>query len=141
MKKILLIILLLPALAQAQDSTKIQVSIQARDIEYIASVASFDFDEPFFDAVKSKFRVQTPPTGNTTVIVDSMYIKDWLSLFVKIKNDAQALKANCVSRVETILRAVGNSFLNGKLDAIDTDDGNVFQERRGLGRKKLKRKD
>lgn len=140
MKKILSLIALVISLNSfGQDSVKLTFSLQSRDVEYIASVSSMDNDEGFFDSVKYKYRVQNEPTGNTLVSI-TLYTIDVIHGFTKLKNDPTALKANCTSRVETILRALNNVYLTGKLDQLDADDSATFSTMRGVGRFKLKKK-
>lgn len=122
MKKILTILSLIFVInANAQDSTKIQVSIQSRDAKYISAISSKDLNEEFFDAVKFKYRVLPVniPTGVTLVQIDSIYTIDWIAIYTNLKNNPTALNAGCTGRVETILRAVNQSYLNNRLDAIN----------------------
>lgn len=142
MKKLLtILILLLPFASKAQDSVKIQVSVQARDIKYIASISSKDADEDFFDGTKSKFRVAlvNVPTSTTLVVVDSMYTVDWIRIYTVLRSDATALNAAVTSRVETILRAVGQSYLNTKLDNINAAPLASFVTMQAVGLIKLRR--
>lgn len=122
-----------------QDSVKLTFSPQARDLEYIASISSMDYDEGFFDSVKYKFRVQNEPTGNTPVSI-TLYTIDIITGFQKLKNDPTALKSNCASRIETLLRGLNNVYLTGKLDEIDANDVSTFQTMRQVGRFKLRKK-
>ena len=140
MKKILsLIVILISLQSFSQDSVKLTFSIQARDVEYVASISSMDSDEGFFDSVKHKFRVQNEPTG-TTLVPMTLYTIDVLNGFTRLKNDPTALKANCTSRIETILRALNDAYLTGKLDEMDANDTATFQTMRQVGRFKLKKK-
>lgn len=140
MKKILLIILILASFAaRSQDSVKITIAPQARDLEYIASIAFSDNAlENFFDSLKILFRVPTPPTGSTTVSFTA-YTMDWVLLIQRLKTDEVAIQANCTSRIEVLLRAVGQTFLTGKIDDVDADKAGVFQNRRQFGRSRLRR--
>ena len=140
MKKIFTAIaILVSILTTAQDSTKIQVSIQARDVKYIGSVANKDTHEDFFDAVKSKFRVPVPPVTTTLVQIDSIYTIDWIVLYTLLKNDAVAINAGCTGRVETILRAVGQTYLNNKLDAANNLSLLIFVRQQDVGLFKFRR--
>lgn len=142
MKKILSILSILFVLnVNAQDSTKIQVSIQARDVKYIGAISSKDFNEDFFDAVKYKFRVipANVPTGTTLVQVDSIYTIDWIVLYTNLKNNATALNAGCTGRVETILRAVNQVYLNNKLDAVNAASLVSFVSMQEVGLFKFRR--
>ena len=140
MKKLLTTICIIISLQSfAQDSVKITITPQVRDLEYIASFAYNDNAlENFFDSVKVKFRVQNPPTGNTTVSFTA-YTQDWLLIIQKLKHSDIALNANCASRIETLLRAVNQSYLTGKLDESDVDITNSFQSFRTFGRSRLRR--
>lgn len=142
MKKLILsVIAFISISAYGQDSTKIQVSQQSRDIKYIASISSKDIEEDFFDAVKSKFRVipANVPIGNTLVVVDSIYTADWVRIYTVLKNDPTALNAGVANRVETVLRAVNQTYLNGRLDAINANPMASFVTMQGVGLIKLKK--
>lgn len=140
MKKIILALAVLISLQSfSQDSVKITITPQARDLEYIGSfIFNSNENEDLYDSLKVKFRIVNPPTGNTTVSVTG-YTEDWLRVYNRLINDATALKANCTSRLGTILRAVNQVYLTGKLDDIDVADGQTFQTMRRFGRQKLRR--
>jgi hypothetical protein len=124
----------------SQDSVKITISPQARDLEYISSFIFNDFEgQELFDSCKVKFRVVIPPTGNTSVSITA-YTMDWYTTFLRLKNDPTALKANCTSRIEALLRAINQTYLNSKLDLLDIADTNTFQAMRQFGRDRLRRK-
>lgn len=140
MKKLLSAVALIISLnGISQDSTKITVNVQARDLEYIGSFIFNDNSlEELYDSIKVKFRVATPPTGNNTVSVTA-YTLDWLIVISKLNNDDCALKALCTKRVVDLLRAVNQPYLTGKLNALDAADQNTFQSMRHFGRSKLRR--
>ncbi len=101
MKKLLTSIIILFSLnSYSQDSTVITISPQTRDLEFAAQYLFNSTSlEVLYDSVKIKFRVANPPTGNTTVAITG-YTMDFYNLFVILKNDAVAIKANtwpCVS--------------------------------------------
>lgn len=123
----------------SQDSTKVTINVQVRDLEYIGSkIYNITEAEEIYDSIKIKFRISNPPTGNTNVSVTA-YTMDWLAVFATLKGNAVAINSNCTSRVESSLRAVGQTYLTNKLDALDTKYQDVFQNKRQLGRSKLKR--
>lgn len=143
MKKYFIALLfLIPAICFSQTmDTRVTVSIQARDCEFIAGVV---FDEPFeFDVIyykiKTKFTVQNPPTGTTNVQIDTVTIRDWLSLAARLRRDPYAVGGGVVTRFETALRAAGNTFLNSELDEKAAADTNKFSETRDQGRIWLRR--
>lgn len=142
MKKVLsLIVIVISINSFSQDSVKVALTFQARDIEYLAGILSKEDHEEFFQAVRHKFLVANPPTGVTNVAFDStMYIVDVLKFFTRLNTDVIASNNLCTSRVETILRALNNVYLTGKLDALDTADTNFFQAGRGFGRFRLNKK-
>ena len=141
MKKLITAIaILISVKSYSQDSTIITISPQTRDIEYLAQYIVHNTEmENIFDSVKIKFRIPVPPTGNTTVSI-SGYTMDFYRLFVVLKNDATAIKANCTSRIEALLRALNQPYLTSKLDALDVADAQTFQTMRQFGRDRLRRK-
>lgn len=137
MKKILTsIAILLNLSCIAQDSVKVTVSPQGREMEYLLSfVYNSGTHENLFDSIKVKYRVDPIPPALTGTPITA-YTQDWLAAFVVLKNDATAIKAQCTSRLEVLLRAVNQSYLTGKLDALDTNDTQTFQAMRQFGRLK-----
>lgn len=139
MKYILTFLLFFSLQSFAQDSVKITIAPQVRDLEFITSFAYNDNAlENFFDSLKVKFRIQNPPTGTTTVSFIA-YTQDWVLIIQKLKSNQIAISGGCTNRIETLLRAVGQGFLTTKLDAIDIDDTNSFQSFRTFGRSRLRR--
>jgi len=140
MKKLLTAIVLIVSLNSfAQDSVKVTISAQARDLEYIGSfIFNDNSTEDLYDSLKVKFRISNPATGNTTVSITG-YTADWLTVINRLNNDATALKALCTKRVVDLLRAVNQPYLTGKLNALDAADQNTFQSMRHFGRSKLRR--
>lgn len=140
MKKILTLACVLFSFSLfAQDSTMITISPQTRDIEYIYSFAFNDYSvEGLVDSMKVKYRIPNPPTGNTTVSITG-YTLEWFIIFGKLKHDQVALNSGTTSRIDALLRAVGQPYLTGKMDAIETGDTNNFQSMRQYGRSKLRR--
>lgn len=122
------------------DSTIITIQVQARDLEYIASAIFNDNDfEEVFDSIKVKFRkVENPPTGNAAVQV-SGYVTDWTRIAIRLKGDITALSSNCANRVETVLRATGDTYLIAQLDQWDAAQVTRFSNMRQFGRDKLRR--
>lgn len=143
MKKILSVFILFVSLqSQAQvDSSNLSATanIQARDLECIGFLVYVNNDaENVYDSIKAKFRVQNPSTGNSQVSITATN-SDWVYIIKRLKDDAIAIKANCLNRVETALRAAGQSWLVGELNKIDAADQTTFSSMRQFGRQKLRR--
>lgn len=141
MKNILFALLLISGSIKAQsDSAKITVTIQARDCEYMGSFIAFHPDyEDLFDAMKLKFRVANPPTGTTNVVIDTIYTIQWVRVSERLRDDPYAIGGNVYSRVDAALRAINNSYLTSRLDALNNRDTELFTNYRTLGRLKLRR--
>lgn len=136
---IVILFMIVSVVGKSQDSTNVTLSVRASDLSYIASMALNGIStEAIYDSMKAKFRVANPPTGNTLVPVTAVTM-DWLLIYATLKGDAIALKGLCTSRLETLLRAVNQVYLTGKLDALDTADVNTFMVRILDGRFKLRR--
>jgi hypothetical protein len=140
MKKFLVFLFVLVTLhAYSQDSTKITVNIQARDAEYISFKIYNNYNQQeLFDSIKAKVRVQNPPTGNTTFPLTG-YTADFILLFDMLNNDELALKGGTTSRLETLLRAINQSYLTGKIDILQAADQANFGGCRAIGRQKSRR--
>lgn len=129
-------------MAQTDSSAvKINVNIQARDLEYITAILPYsDEFEDAYDSAKIRFRVANPPTNTTTVSVDSVTVGTWLKIDRILQKDYISVGANVFSRVDAALRAKNNAWLTGQLDFYITDGTNYYNNLRTLGRKKLTKK-
>lgn len=139
MKKLLLIAAILPFAAIAQDSVKVTLNVQARDLEPTGNYLYTRLElETYMDTVKAKFRIPNPPTGTTTMSITA-YTIDWILLMRVLKGDVARVKAGTAARVETLLRAVGQTYLTAALDAIDAADDSGNTVDRITGRRLLRR--
>ena len=139
MKKVLTIIAILFSCNVFAQTENVTITPQARDIEYIAAFIYNDNSvEDLYDSLKAKFRVVTPPTGNTTVSITATSL-DWFVTFQRLKTDHIALKASCTGRIEALLRAANVAYLTTKLNELDVTDLNNFQSFRTFGRTRLRR--
>lgn len=141
MKKLFTILFLYAGFANAQTDSaavKINLSVQARDIELISGLLPYSEEyEDAYDAAKAKFRVQTPPTGTTSVSIDSVEVGTWLNIWLVLKRNPYAIGASVDSRIETVLRAKNNVWLTGKINALIVDGTNYYNHLKDLGRKRL----
>jgi hypothetical protein len=125
---------------ESADSAKISVTLQARDCEYLGFFVAHNMDyEDLFDAIKSKFRVTNAPSGTNSVVIDSIYIIQWLRVSQRLRDDPYAIGGNVYSRVDAALRALNNSHLTSRLNEMNDMDTEIFMGRRQLGRFKLRR--
>lgn len=143
MKKLIIILLLSPLFSMAQvdsSAVKINVSIQARDAEYIGSFISFkeEYDE-LFDQLKLKMRIVNPPSGNTVVAIDNISVKVWLSVAHNIRTDYLAIQGGVFTRIDAILRAKNNAYLTRNLNESNTFDTKEYQDKRKSGRFNIRR--
>lgn len=143
MKKLIIILLLSPLFGYSQiDSAavKINLSIQARDLEYYTPFISFreEYDE-LFDAIKLKARVQNPPTNTTLVALDSIQVKTWLLVSNFIRKDYIAIQAGIFSRLDATLRAKNNAYLTRLLNEANAYDTNLYLNIRQAGRNRYKK--
>lgn len=144
MKKILIILLaFIPFLSYSQvDSTTVKVtaSIRASDCEYVANAIQFNAGtEYLFDGMKAKFRVASPPSGNTLVQLDTIPIGDWLVLSKMLRRDAISQLSGTAGRINTALTNLNVPFLTNRLNDLDNDAQNIFQDARIAGRKILRK--
>lgn len=144
MKNIIIILLaLMPFLSFSQvDSSaiKINVSVQARDCEVIASFISHrELYEDLFDAIKAKFRVANSPSNLTAIQVDSVSIGTWILVSEILRKDYISIQANCFSRIDALLRAKNVPYLTRILNQGNQADIAHYQTIRAIGRQKLRR--
>lgn len=140
MKQILISIAILFSIQSfAQDSTRITITPQTRDVELIAAVIYNDNNgEEIFDSLKVKFRIASPPTNNTTVSLNG-YTIDLYNVYARISNDPIAIRSGCAGRIETLLRNLNQASLTARLDALAASDTATYQMMRSIGRSKLRR--
>jgi hypothetical protein len=141
MKKIFFSILMFVSVAaRSQDSVSVTITAGARDLEYIGSFVYGDnIYELLFDSLKVKFRVQNPPAGTNPVTVTAM-TGDWILVLRKLYFDPVAINAGCTNRISTLLEAVNQPYLNGKITEIkDASNTTPFGAGRVFGRFKLRR--
>jgi hypothetical protein len=151
MKKLITILLLSPLFAMAQpfifdnDSAKVKinVSIQARDAEYIGSFLTSgfyraDYDE-VFDQFKLKMRITNPPLNQNLVTVDSISVRTWLSLIQQIRTDYIAVQAGVFSRLDAVLRARNNAYMTRILNLYNSRDIETYTNSRRNGRVNIRR--
>jgi hypothetical protein len=149
MKKLITILLLSPLFSMAQpllwssnDSSKVKinVSIQARDAEYIGEFIAFKQEyDLLFDALKSKMRIANPPLNQTLVSVDSISVLTWLSVATHIRKDYIAIQGGVFTRLDAILRARNNAYMTRVLNLFNTSDISQYTDRRKLGRYNIRR--
>lgn len=140
MKKLFTILFAVAAMAaKAQDSTVITVSPQARDLEAVGVfISSNNSYETIYHTVKLKFRVQVTPTGTDAVSITG-YTIDFILLYELMNNNITMVKQKSNDRLKTLLLAVAQSYLTGKLNGFDTADTNEFQALRAAGRFRYKK--
>jgi hypothetical protein len=152
MKKIIIILLLSPLFSMAQPTmfmdndsakVKINVSIQARDAEYIGSflTAGFyraDYDE-VFDQLKTKMRIANPPINQSLVAIDSISVRTWLSIVQQIRMDYIAVQAGVFNRLDAILRARNNAYMIRILNLVNASDISNYQNNRRNGRQNIRK--
>jgi hypothetical protein len=139
MKKLMMIAALLPFAVIAQDSVKVTINVQARDLEMTGDYILTHYElETYCDTVKAKFRVPSPPTGVTTMSI-TCYTIDWILLMRVMKYDVECVKSGATGRIEALLRSAGQTFLTAQLDQMDTDDTGSTVARRVRGRRLLRR--
>lgn len=141
--KYILILLLFPVITQAQlDSSKfkISVTINARDCEYVSLLMERNNKFENLDStLKAKFRVASPPSNATNVIIDSIEGRAWLDICRSLSIDITALHANCFKRVSDAVRATTSVWIINKLDKDATQRDSDYDFRRAFGRDYLRK--
>lgn len=140
MKKILSLFALLCSLtARSQDSVKVTIQVQARDVYFISAGIWNDYASgELFDSIKLKVRIPSPPNGVTTVPITG-YTMDWLNLLKDLRNNPLALKRQHAERVNDLLRAVNQPYLTSKIDSLDAVDLNADGNAIQFGKNKSRR--
>lgn len=143
MKKIMNLLILIPFIGFAQ-TTPINVTLQARDCEYIGYfTGQSEVYEDVDSLLKKAFRpAVSAPSGTTNVAINGATNGAWFQVSSRLRREAPALDGsnNPFTRLDAILRALNNVWLTGALDA-DTSawDAAGYSNNRTAGRKRLKK--
>lgn len=124
------------------DSVKITLSVQARDLEFITfSLFERPEYEDLYDSVKVAFRnKQNPPQGSTAVPITAI-AADWFRVYQSLIQNELAWHSGTKNRFEALLTAAAAShpFITDKLTSLTAYLDNSFTEARRQGRQKLRR--
>lgn len=141
--KYIFILLMLPVMAHSQlDSSrfKISITIGARDCEYISILMEKNNKfEPLDSTLKAKFRVASPPSNSTNVVVDSIELRCWLDIMRSLSIDITAMHANCFKRVSDAIIATGSVWVINKLARDANIRDSDYDTRRAVGRLYLRK--
>lgn len=127
--------------ANPNDTVKISLPVQARDLEFIAS---FLFENPsledLYDSVKVKFRNGVAPSGNEVVSITAKSA-EWFTVYESLVQNVVAYNNNVKQRVEALLTTAGttHTFIIDKLTSLSAYLETSYQQARQQGRRKLKR--
>lgn len=144
MKRILFFISILtslPALSQSDSAnTKLAVTIQARDIEFLINYTGVENQFKAMDSVfAKKLSGSSAPSGTTNVSCDSVKAKHWLLIFERIRQDALAVDQGIFNRLKTSLNNTSFGWLTLRVTRSD-DVANAYQsDMRQRGRKIARR--
>lgn len=151
MKKVIFLLAVisvaLAASAQTTDSVRIDsnklyvknVAMQARDLESLTSLlTSSELYEDMYNIAATKFRVNTPPSGNDVVTLDSVRVDALLGISQYIRSVPYVMAVNFSSRVDNTLKAIPNTYLQRILASIDAMYVNSYQDQRKEGKRRLR---
>lgn len=144
MKKIItlpILILSLNCFSQLDSSRfKISITIGARDCEYVSLlIEKTNKFEGLDSTLKSKFRIASPPSNATNVVVDSIEGRVWLDINRSLSMDITALHANCFKRVDDAIRLTNSTWIVNKLNRDATSRDGDYDSRRSIGRLYLRK--
>lgn len=137
--KYILILLLLPVIGWSQpDSsrTKVSITIAAKTVQYISLFYEKGNKYEDIDSVsKKRFRVQSPPSGNNNVILDSIEGRVLLEIYNKLSEDVFTLSdtTKITKDFEAGCRNSGGVWLNKKIDNVKKDKKSVSDNRISAG--------
>lgn len=140
MKKILIILFIIPVLASAQDTTIATFTIKARLVQTLTTwVKSNEYDTAYFNLFNRwfvKMTVPVQPSGTQLVSVDSISVKviaDCYHRAYSYPQGALPVGADLAADVSAIRAA--NPYLDRLLDAIDVIYGAKIPNERISGRR------
>lgn len=145
MKKIISILIVFISLGSyAQDSTKVRnLPIQTRVIEYWVPVMTNPNNDSLhtvFLDLRAKFRVGNPPTGLTTVIIDSIPTVELANLYAYTLSNPDGMLQGGIVKAQLTAARAANSYLERLCAAHEAFwIDRVFQYR-ATGRKLLRGK-
>lgn len=123
-----------------KDSVEITLSIQARDVEYMAGfIYNVEFYENLLDSLKPAYRKLVNPTATTPVLVKG-YTKDFIEVLKMFRNDVYAIRNNAENRLTSSLSALNIPYINTQLQDFASADNIQFQYGKSAGKRKLTKK-
>ena len=123
-----------------KDSVEITLSIQARDVEYMAGfIYNVEFYENLLDSIKPAYRKLVNPTP-TTVVKVTGYTKDFIEVVKMLRNDVCAIKNNSDTRLISLLSALNIPYINTKITEFNNADNIQFQYGKSAGKWRLVKK-
>jgi hypothetical protein len=139
----LLLLSLQKSLAQT-DSAQLNagpLTLQARDAEYLATfIPQVDSLNAFYEDLKTRFRIANPLMGTTTVSVAAISAGNLLLLFSEIRRPMLNMPLEVFSRIDNAIRACQNTYVQYRINRLDTIVADQYKEQRRLGRMKLRGK-
>ena len=151
MKRIVLILSVIFAFTQTlkaqtvdstgiKDSVEITLSIQARDVEYMAGfIYNVEFYENLLDSLKPAYRKLVNPTATTPVVIKG-YTKDFIEVVKMLRNDVCAIRNNSDTRLISLLSALNIPYINTKITEFNNADNSQFQYGKSAGKRRLVKK-
>lgn len=122
MKKIIFILLLIPALAKSQadsSQTTISVTLQRRDLGYLLNLTGhLPIFEDLDSVIKTKYRPTPPATPTTNVTIAGIKVRAWYSILLMLTYDPYATNSLILSRITTACQVPANVWLNHKIDVV-----------------------
>lgn len=142
MKKVILIALMLISVkAFSQDTTHVRnLSLQTRVIEYITPMMTDLGNDSLHTAflnLRAKFRVQNPPTGTTTVVIDSIGTADLATLYNYTLSNSDGMSASAIMKSQLTSARAANTYLDSLCTGYETFWMNRLIALRISGRKLL----
>lgn len=118
------------------------LSLQARDWHFIASqMKANELFEDLSFALKTKFQVPTPPTGQVEVSVENQYAGQILSLYNTVQNGyGKEVGKSTRNRFKTALLALNIVEITDALAELDANDIAAENQITETGRKFLRGK-
>ena len=140
MKKIFTAIaILVSIITNAQDSIRVTITPQARDVDHILFyVYNDNSTEDLYDSIKVRYRVQNAPENTQTVSLNG-YTADWVTAMQKLNVDYIAIDAGTRDRVRALLLAVNQPYLTAKINSMTAANIATAQTIRTFGRFKGRR--
>lgn len=140
MKKFLTLFSILFCLsANAQTDSTVSITLQARDVEFLAPKITFNARfETLSDSIRAKFRRDTTLQGTSPVLLQNQNIQEIINLLYEVKYlSFMDIPISAQNRIISAIAAIVNTTVTAASTDADNRVNDVYAAMRKAGKKIL----